>query len=94
MDWASTDTESWAGIAQALDFMAARALMEVRLQIVLPEHVIPGPVISVVHTQAAQRLARVRVFSEFLRDLVREVARRARAATGLTYGADDAELPR
>jgi LysR family transcriptional regulator for bpeEF and oprC len=82
---------SGAGIAQALDLMAARALMEGRLQIVLPEHVLPGPAISVVHTPAAQRLARVRVFSDFLRDLVREVARRARVATGLTYGVGETE---
>ena len=44
---------------------------------------LPGPLLSVVHTPAAQRLARVRVFSDFLRDLIREVSRRARSATGL-----------
>jgi len=72
-----------AGIAQTLDLMAARALMQGELQIVLPDCTLPGPVLSVVHTPAAQRLARVRVFSDFLRDLIREVSRRARSATGL-----------
>ena len=72
-----------AGIAQTLDLMAARALMQGELQIVLPDCTLPGPVLSVVHTPAAQRLARVRVFSDFLRELIREVSRRARSATGL-----------
>ena len=63
--------------------MASRALMDGRLQMVLPESTVPGPPISVVHTRAAERLARVRVFSEFLRGLMGEVARNARAATGL-----------
>ena len=72
-----------AGIAQTLDLMAARALMQGELQIVLPDCTLPGPMLSVVYTPAAQRLARVRVFSDFLRDLIREVSRRARSATGL-----------
>jgi len=72
-----------AGIAQTLDLMAARALMQGELQIVLPDCTLPGPELSVVHTPAAQRLARVRVFSDFLRGLIREVSRRARSATGL-----------
>ena len=73
---------SGVGIAQTLDLMASRALMDGRLQMVLPEFTAPGPPISVVHTRAAERLARVRVFSEFLRGLMGEVARNARAATG------------
>ena len=81
-----------AGIAQTLDLMAARALMEGRLQIVLPESTVPGPPLSIVHTQAAERLARVRVFSDFLRGLVREVARRARDATGLAELKGDSHL--
>lgn len=72
-----------AGIAQTLDLMAARALMQGELQIVLPDCTLPGPELSVVHTPAAQRLARVRVFSDFLRGLIHEVSRRARSATGL-----------
>jgi DNA-binding transcriptional LysR family regulator len=62
--------------------MAARALMDGRLQIVLPDLGVAGPPISVVHTRAAERLARVRVFAEFLRGLMDEVARNARAVTG------------
>ena len=77
-----------AGIAQTLDLMAARALMQGDLLVLLPDITLPGPPLSIVHTPAAQRLARVRVFSAFLRDLVREVARRARAATGLAEKGD------
>ncbi len=74
---------SGVGIAQTLDLMASRALMDGRLQMVLPECTVPGPPISVVHTRAAERLARVRVFADFLHGLMGEVARNARAATGL-----------
>jgi DNA-binding transcriptional LysR family regulator len=38
-----------------LDLMAARALMQGELQIVLPDCTLPGPMLSVVHTPAAQR---------------------------------------
>ena len=72
---------SGAGIAQTLDLLAARALMDGRLVMVLPDCAVPGPPLSIVHTQAAQRLARVRVFSDFLKGLIREVSRRARSAT-------------
>lgn len=71
-----------AGIAQIIDLLAARALMDGRLVMVLPDCTVPGPPLSIVHTAAAQRLARVRVFADFLRDLIREVSCRARAATG------------
>ena len=72
-----------AGIIQTTDLLAARALMDGKLVIVLPEHTMRGPPLSIVHTRAAERLARVRVFSAFLRKLIDEVARRAAAATGL-----------
>jgi LysR family transcriptional regulator for bpeEF and oprC len=74
---------SGAGIVQTLDLLAARALIDGRLQIVLPEETVAGPPLSIVHTPAAERLARVRVFSEFLRTLLDGVARRAASATGL-----------
>lgn len=75
---------SGAGIVQTLDLLAARALIDGRLQIVLPEETVAGPALSIVHTPAAERLARVRVFSDFLRTLLDGVVRRASAATGLT----------
>jgi LysR family transcriptional regulator for bpeEF and oprC len=81
---------SGAGIAQTMDLMAARGLMDGRLLLVLPEQVVPGPPLSIVHTEAGERLARVRVFSDFLRDLVREVSRRAHAAMGLPVEKEDA----
>jgi DNA-binding transcriptional LysR family regulator len=72
-----------AGITQSMDLLAARELVEGRLSIVLLEHSHEGPALSIVHTQAAERLARVRVFSEFLRGLLEYVVRRAAAHTGL-----------
>ncbi len=71
------------GITQTMDLLAARELMEGNLMIVLPEHTRLGPAFSIVHTQAAQRLARVRVCADFLRELCRYVVQRAAAHTGL-----------
>jgi DNA-binding transcriptional LysR family regulator len=72
-----------AGIAQTMDLLAARELAEGRLVMVLAEHARPGPPLSIVHTPAAQRLARVRVVSGFLRGLCEYVVQRAAAHTGL-----------
>lgn len=72
-----------AGIAQTMDLLAARALAAGELVLVLPESTLRGPPLSIVHTPAAQRLARVRVFADFLRGLLEGVVRRSAAATGL-----------
>lgn len=72
-----------AGITQTMDLLAARALAANELVLVLPETTLPGPPLSIVHTPAAQKLARVRAFAEFLRELLEGVARRATASTGL-----------
>jgi hypothetical protein len=50
---------------------------------VLPDQTRLGPALSIVHTPAAHRLARVRVVSGFLRELCEYVAQRAAAHTGL-----------
>ncbi len=71
------------GITQTMDLLAARELVDGNLVIVLPEHTRLGPPLSIVHTPAAQRLARVRVFSDFLRGLCEYVVQRAAAHTGL-----------
>ena len=71
------------GITQTMDLLAARELVDGNLMIVLPEHTRLGPPLSIVHTPAAQRLARVRVFSEFLHGLCEYVVQRAAAHTGL-----------
>jgi DNA-binding transcriptional LysR family regulator len=74
---------SGAGIVQTMDLLAARELVENRLVTVLAEHTRHGPPLSIVHTPAAHKLARVRVFSAFLRELCEYVARRAAQHTGL-----------
>ncbi len=71
------------GITQTLDLLAARELVDGNLVTVLAEQTCAGPALSIVHAPAAQRLARVRVFSEFLRGLCEYVVQRAAAHTGL-----------
>jgi hypothetical protein len=66
-----------------MDLLAARELVEGNLAIVLMEHTRHGPPLSIVHTPAAQRLARVRVVSDFLRGLCEYVVQRAALHTGL-----------
>ncbi|MBX3702201.1 MAG: LysR family transcriptional regulator [Steroidobacteraceae bacterium] len=74
---------SGAGITQTMDLLAARELADGSLVPVLMEHALPGPPLSIVHTPAAQRLARVRVVSDFLRGLLEYVMQRAALHTGL-----------
>jgi hypothetical protein len=54
-----------------MDLLAARELVDGNLVTVLTEHTRLGPPLSIVHTPAAQRLARVRVFSGFQRLRIR-----------------------
>lgn len=72
-----------AGITQTMDLLAARELVDGHLVTVLAEHTRQGPPLSIVHTPAAHKLARVRVFTEFLRGLLEYVVQRASAHTGL-----------
>jgi LysR family transcriptional regulator, regulator for bpeEF and oprC len=71
------------GITQTMDLLAAREFVDGHLLTILTEHTQLGPAFSIVHTPAAQRLARVRVFSEFLRGLCEYVVQRAAAHTGM-----------
>lgn len=71
------------GITQTMDLLAARELVDGNLVTVLTDHIHAGPPLSIVHTPAARHLARVRVFSEFLRGLCEYVVQRAAAHTGL-----------
>ena len=71
------------GITQTMDLLAARELVDGHLVVILAEHTRLGPPLSIVHTPAAQRLARVRVFSDFLRGLCEYVVERAAAHTGM-----------
>jgi LysR family transcriptional regulator, regulator for bpeEF and oprC len=71
------------GITQTMDLLAARELVDGNLVTVLTEYTHPGPPLSIVHTPTAQRLARVRVFSGFLRALCEYVVQRAALHTGL-----------
>jgi len=74
---------SGAGIIQTMDLLAARPLQERALVVLLPGTAVRGPPVSVVYPQAGQRLAKVRVFTEFTIELLRGWQRRVAAATGL-----------
>jgi DNA-binding transcriptional LysR family regulator len=71
------------GIAQTMDLLAARELVDGNLVTVLAEYTRLGPPLWIVHAPAATRLARVRVFSDFLRGLCDYVVQRAAAHTGM-----------
>lgn len=71
------------GIIQTLDLLAARALEEQQLVLVLPGTSVRGPPISVVYPPAGQRLAKVRVFADFTIELLRQWQRRVETVTGL-----------
>jgi DNA-binding transcriptional LysR family regulator len=74
---------SGAGIIQTMDLLAARPLQERELVVVLPGTAVRGPPVSVVYPQAGQRLAKVRVFTDFTIALLRRWQRRVAASTGL-----------
>jgi len=74
---------SGAGIIQTMDLLAARLLQDRELVVLLPGTAVRGPPVSVVYPQAGQRLAKVRVFTQFTIDLLRGWQRRVAAATGL-----------
>ena len=64
-------------------YLKDRCVVDGNLVTVLTEYTRPGPPLSIVHTPTAQRLARVRVFSGFLRGLCEYVVQRAALHTGL-----------
>lgn len=71
------------GILQTLDLLAARALEDRELALLLPETSVRGPPLSVVYPPAGQRLAKVRAFADFTIELLRDWQRRVEAVTGL-----------
>ncbi len=72
-----------AGIIQTMDLLAARALQQRELVALLPGTAVRGPPVSVIYTQAGQGLAKVRVFTEFTLQLLRQWQRQVAIATGL-----------
>ena len=74
---------SGAGIIQTIDLLAARALQQRELVVLLPGTGVRGPPTSVVYPQAGQRLAKVRVFADFTIHLLRQWQRRVAAVTGV-----------
>jgi len=72
-----------AGIIQTMDLLAAQALEQRQLVVVLPGTSVRGPPVSVVYPQAGHRLAKVRAFSDFTIDLLQRWQRRVARITGL-----------
>lgn len=59
------------GIARAVDIMVAEYLARGELKLVLENYIVPGPVISLVYPSAGHQSAKVRVFSDFAADLMK-----------------------
>jgi LysR family transcriptional regulator, regulator for bpeEF and oprC len=68
-----------AGIAQAIDLVAAEALAAGRLEVMLREWSAPGAPISVVCRSALRDSPKIRVFAEFAADLLLQYRRRVDA---------------
>jgi LysR family transcriptional regulator for bpeEF and oprC len=71
------------GILQTLDLLAARALEDRELVLLLPGTSVRGPPLSVVYPPAGQRLAKIRSFADFTIELLRQWQRRVETVTGL-----------
>ena len=71
-----------AGLIQTMDLLAARALEQRDLVVVLPGTSVRGPPVSVVYPPAGHRLAKVRVFAEFTIELLRKWQSRVAEITG------------
>ncbi len=74
---------SGAGIIQTMDLLAARALEQRELVVILPGTSVRGPPVSVVYPQAGHKLAKVRAFTQFTVDLLQRWQRRVARVTGL-----------
>jgi DNA-binding transcriptional LysR family regulator len=59
-----------AGIARVASFVAARAVLDGRLQLVLADCVAPGPVIHLVYLQNRHLSPRVRVFADMMAQVI------------------------
>lgn len=70
------------GVLQTLDLLAARALEDGELVLLLPGTSVRGPPVSVVYPPAGAGLAKVRAFSEFTIDLLRQWQRRVEGVIG------------
>ncbi len=58
------------GIARPADVLAADYVARGELKLILPEFVMPGPVMSLVYPSAGHQSAKVRVFADFAADLM------------------------
>lgn len=74
---------SGAGIIQTTDLLAARALEQRDLVVILPGTSVRGPPLSVVYPEAGHRLAKVRAFTDFTIELLQRWQRRVARITGL-----------
>jgi LysR family transcriptional regulator for bpeEF and oprC len=69
------------GIVQTNDLLLGRALAEGRLIEVLRDYACEGPPLSVVYPRATQHLAKVRVFAEFVAEIMRKYQAQSRVPT-------------
>ena len=71
------------GIVQTFDLLAASALEQRELVVLLPGSSVSGPPVSVVYPPANHRPAKVRVFTQFTLELMARWQRRVAAVTGV-----------
>jgi len=72
------------GIVQTNDLLLGRALAEGRLIEVLREFSCERPPLSVVYPRATQQRAKVRVFAEFVAEIMRKYQAQSRVPTSET----------
>jgi len=75
--------EHGTGIVQTVDLLAAPALEQRKLIVLLPGTSVAGPPVSVVYPPANHRLAKVRVFTQFTLELMSRWQRRVATVTGI-----------
>jgi LysR family transcriptional regulator for bpeEF and oprC len=81
------------GICQAADLLVAEYFAHGTLQLILQEHSMPGPSISLVYPSAGHQSARVRVFSDFAAELMRSYSDMVRANLRTHPGAEGTRSP-
>jgi LysR family transcriptional regulator, regulator for bpeEF and oprC len=76
------------GVCQNADLLVADYVARGALRLILQEHSVPGPSISLVYPSAGHQSARVRVFSDFAADLMRSYTDLVRGSPRARSGRD------
>jgi LysR family transcriptional regulator, regulator for bpeEF and oprC len=83
------------GVTHTADLLVAEYVARGELQLILEKFILPGPPISLVYPSAGHQAAKVRVFSDFAADLMRqyhEIVRKGLQPKGKLSRHDEADL--